>query len=323
LNLAIRHYVPGRDEQTWVDIYNRAWREDEDFVPETVEDAKRWDNAPWLGVRLRLIAEVDGTPVAMVNAETDKTTTDRKGYLGGPHVVPEHRRRGIGTALVRQALPFLHAAGMETAEAYTFDAAPARGFLGSHGFKVVRRFSRMRRPLVELPAGVGEAGDVDIVPLGRTDEDIGLMVRLRNEAFREHFNYTPETVDEWKFVLKNWDDHGDVAYIAVALVAGALSDRGRRGQPAGFLSYGYDPEKVRFLNTKRGGLWDLGVLKQFRSRGIAKRLMVDAMHHLRREGMEEVELGVDETNVTHAMKLYEKLGFKVARRRLTWNKKLP
>ncbi len=101
MNPTFRPYVSGQDEQLYVDIYNRAWREDEDFAPDTVEDAKRWDDAPWLGARLRLIAEADGVPVAAVNAETDKTTTDRKGYLGGPHVVPEHRRKGIGETLLR------------------------------------------------------------------------------------------------------------------------------------------------------------------------------------------------------------------------------
>lgn len=52
-------------------------------------------------------------------------------------------------------------------------------------------------------------------------------------------------------------------------------------------------------------------------RGIAKRLMIDAMRRLQREGMEEAQLGVDETNVTNAVKLYERLGFAVARPPLT------
>jgi ribosomal protein S18 acetylase RimI-like enzyme len=86
--------------------------------------------------------------------------------------------------------------------------------------------------------------------------------------------------------------------------------------------YGIDPKGNEYLKRKRGGLWDIGVLKQFRGRGIAKRLMLDAMKHLQRKGMEEAELGVDETNVTNAMKLYERLGFAVDRRRLVWNKDL-
>ena len=308
----IRPFVRGQDEALWVDIHNRTWREDEDFTPGTVEEVKRWEDAPWVGVRARLLAEVDGVPVARVKADTEKAATDKKGYLAGPDVVPEHRRKGIGTRLARQGLASLRAAGMEIAEASSFDDTAAKGFFGSLGFGVVRRFSRTRRSLAEVPGGIGEAEDVDIVTLSRSDDDIGLMVRIRNEAFKEHFGFSPETLNNWKYAVKNWDERG-VAYITVARAV---------GEPASFLSYGIDPEENSYLKKKRGGLWDIGVLKQFRGRGIAKRLMIDAMKHLRREGMEEAELGVDETNVTNAMKLYERLGFGVARRRLVWHKEL-
>jgi ribosomal protein S18 acetylase RimI-like enzyme len=310
--LAIRPFVRGKDEALWVDIHNRTWREDEDFTPETVEESKRWEDAPWVGVRTRLIAEVDGAPAARVRAETDKTMTEKKGYLGGPDVLPEHRRKGIGTALIRQGLACLSSAGMDVAESFSFDNVVARGFLGAMGFEIVRRFSRMRRSLAEVPAGIGEAVDAEVATLDRTDADIGLMVGIRNEAFKEHFDYSPGKVEDWRFAIDAWDKSGN-AYITVARVA---------GEPAGYLSYGIDLEENKHLRKKRGGLWDIGVLRQFRGRGIAKRLMIDAMKHLQREGMEEAELGVDETNVTNAMKLYERLGFAVARRRLVWHKEL-
>lgn len=310
--MVIRPFVRGRDEPVWVDIYNRAWREDDEFTPETVEEMKRWDDAPWVGVRTRLIAEVEGVPVARVRAETDKTLTEKKGYLGGPDVVPEYRRRGIGTALVRQGLTCLSSAGMDVAESFSFDNGVARGFHGAMGFEIARRFSRMLRSLEEIPTGIGEAADVEVATLGRTDADIGLMVGIRNEAFKEHFDYSPGKLEDWRFAVDAWDKSGN-AYITVARVA---------GEPAGFLSYGIDIEENKHLKKKRGGLWDIGVLKQFRGRGVAKRLMIDAMKHLRREGMEEALLGVDETNVTNAMKLYERLGFTVARRRLVWHKNL-
>jgi mycothiol synthase len=309
MDIVTRPYVPGQDEAVWVDIYNRARCEEKDFTPAMVEDVKRWEDAPWVGVRTRLLAELDGAPVARVSAETDRTLTEHKGFIGGPDVVPEHRRTGIGTALMAKALASLRAAGMESAEVSTFDDAASRGFLEPLGFRVVRRFSRMERTLAQVPAGVGEANDVEVVPLGRTDKDVAIFCGLRNEAFKEHYNYTPGTVDEWKFVMTNIDERGDIAYVTVARVA---------GEPAGFLTYGIDPKDNEYLRKKRGGLWDIGVLRQFRRRGIARRLMIDAMNHLRREGMEEVELGVDETNVTNAMKVYESLGFSVVRRRLVW-----
>jgi len=120
-------------------------------------------------------------------------------------VATERRRKRIGTALARQGLASLRAAGMDIAETYSFDNSAPRGFLGSLDFRIVRRFSRMRGSLASVPGGVGEARNVEVVTLGRTDEDIGLMCRIRNEAFKEHFNYSPETLDNWKFAVKNWD----------------------------------------------------------------------------------------------------------------------
>jgi ribosomal protein S18 acetylase RimI-like enzyme len=60
------------------------------------------------------------------------------------------------------------------------------------------------------------------------------------------------------------------------------------------------------------------VLKPHRGRGLASELMIRAMHDLCRDGLTDVELHVDDTNVTGARRLYEKLGFALARRSLTY-----
>ena len=313
MSLVIRPFVRDRDEPVWVDIHNRAWQEDEDFSPATVDEMKRWQDAPWVGMQARFLAEIDGIPVARVEAETDKTRSEPKGFVFGPDVTPEHRRKGIGTALMREALARLREAGMKTAESGGFDDAARTGFLSAHGFEIVRRFCRMRRRLDSIPRDVGEARDAELVILGRTDDDLALYNRLNNEAFKEHYNHTPATVDEWKFVVKNIDAGEDVMFLSVARVA---------GEAAGFLMYGIDRKENAYQKKKRGGLWSIGVLKQFRGQGIAKALMIAGMEHFKREGMEEAELAVDETNVTKAMRLYERLGFTVARRRLVWNKDL-
>jgi len=313
MGLTIRPFVSGQDEATWVGIRNQARRDDEDFTPDTIEDVKRWEDAPWVGVRVRLMAEADCVPVARVSAETDKMRTDRKGFVTGPDVVSEYRHRGIGTALMQQALSSLRSAGLETAVVRTFDDPASRGFLESLGFSVVRRFCWMRRTLATVPSGVGEARDAEVVALGSTEEDLAMLCRLSNEAFEDHYDHTPGTVAEWKFATKKIDESGAVTYRTLARLA---------GEPAGFLLYGVDPKENDYLEKKRGDLRSIGVLKRFRGRGVAKRLMIDAMHHLRHEGMEEAELAVDETNVTSALTLYGRLGFAVARRRLVWNRRL-
>jgi ribosomal protein S18 acetylase RimI-like enzyme len=116
-----------------------------------------------------------------------------------------------------------------------------------------------------------------------------------------------------KYWIKNSDESGARMFISTARAS---------GEPTGYLMYGYDPKDNEYLRKKRGGLWSIGILKELRGQGIAKALMIAGMEHLRREGMEEAELAVDETNVTGAMRLYEHLGFAVTRRHLVWNKDL-
>jgi ribosomal protein S18 acetylase RimI-like enzyme len=46
------------------------------------------------------------------------------------------------------------------------------------------------------------------------------------------------------------------------------------------------------------------------------------MRELKARGMKQAGLGVDNTNVTKAMRLYERLGFKTTRKYLTYERNL-
>jgi ribosomal protein S18 acetylase RimI-like enzyme len=54
------------------------------------------------------------------------------------------------------------------------------------------------------------------------------------------------------------------------------------------------------------------VLKPYRRQGVGARLMLQSMKTLKAMGIEDAILYVDEMNPTNAIKLYEKLDFKVA-----------
>ncbi|MCI0479276.1 hypothetical protein L0Y59_01915, partial [Candidatus Uhrbacteria bacterium] len=82
--MTVRPFVCDRDEELWCDLYNRSRREEPDFTPALVEDLKRWDDAPWIGVLQRLVAEFDGVPAGKIRAETDKTRAEPKGFIDGP-----------------------------------------------------------------------------------------------------------------------------------------------------------------------------------------------------------------------------------------------
>ncbi|MFO7676484.1 MAG: GNAT family N-acetyltransferase [bacterium] len=303
--LRIRPYVPDQDDETLLALGNAASAEAPDFVPRTLAEFRAERNSPdWTADGIYL-AELDGTPVGTSGGYVDPHRPEPLGYLDGPKVLAEYRRRGIGTALARKALAHLRSRGMERARTGVGDwNRAAAAFLAKLGFTPVRRFSLMRRPLAGLPSGVGENPDVAIETLGTSDADVALLVRLSNAAFKEHFGHRDGTEEERAYWMRSAPTLGYVVRRTVARVA---------GEPVGYLVHGLDPRENRELGTSRGGLWDLGVLKEHRDKGIAKRLMLDGMAWLAGQGLAESELGVDDTNVTHARRLYERLGFTVVR----------
>jgi ribosomal protein S18 acetylase RimI-like enzyme len=71
---------------------------------------------------------------------------------------------------------------------------------------------------------------------------------------------------------------------------------------------------VSFLFETRGHVGILGVLKEWRRRGIGRSLLRRSFAELAGRGMPEVRLGVDAQNVHGAVALYEGVGMSVHRR---------
>jgi ribosomal protein S18 acetylase RimI-like enzyme len=67
---------------------------------------------------------------------------------------------------------------------------------------------------------------------------------------------------------------------------------------------------------------DIGVLKPHRRKGIGTRLMLHGMNLLNAKGMTVAMLAVDDWNVTKAMRLYQKVGFKVAKKDVAYEKSI-
>jgi ribosomal protein S18 acetylase RimI-like enzyme len=154
---------------------------------------------------------------------------------------------------------------------------------------------------------------VTLENVGTSDADATLIVGLSNAAFSEHFAHRDITVEEQTFGMRHAAEMG---YIVRRTVA-------RLGQtPVGYITHGIDPNENQKLGVKRGGLSALGVLREHRNRGIATRLMLEGMKWLEGQGMTEVELGVDDENVTRARRLYERLGFAVVRSSTTFEREL-
>jgi ribosomal protein S18 acetylase RimI-like enzyme len=314
LSLIIRKFIIDKDEVIWVDINNQARKEFEDYTPDNVEFFRKEEKSPWFSLDGMFIVELDGRPVGTVDAHIDKNRTEKKGFLVGPAVLPEFRRKGIGTALARKTFESLKQRSMKSVQAtITNKNKVGQLFLEKFGFNQVRVFSLMRRSLSDIPNRIGESESAELIAIGKTEDEIKLCNRLHNEVFKEHYNFRTQTLEETRYFICNLDEFGALTYGYFALI-----DK----KPVGYLTYGINTEDNKYHNKKCGFLYALGVLKEFRREGIATKLILESMNLLKSNGMEEVELVVDETNPTEAIKLYEKLGFKVVENRFFYLKKL-
>lgn len=75
------------------------------------------------------------------------------------------------------------------------------------GFELIRSFSVMRLNPRLAPPSARVRGRVELKrtdPLGK-EEDLALLNRLHNEAFAEHFDFRPMSVEE----VRAWLNHED------------------------------------------------------------------------------------------------------------------
>lgn len=143
-------------------------------------------------------------------------------------------------------------------------------------------------------------------------EDVRLLWKLDNEAFKEHFNFCPKTLEEVEYELreKPWCDIREYYFAFL------------KDDPIGFTGVGIDSKYIKHSGNHRGYVLTMDVLKPARRQGIGTALILQGMKALKSKGMAEVELGVDDSNPTKAIELYKKVGFQTVRKDLTYRKQI-
>ncbi len=177
----------------------------------------------------------------------------------------------------------------------------------SHGLVVDRTFLRMRRDLAPAAPYVAPTPPAGVSVEVATSDDAGLRVlhRLHEESFTDHWNHTGRPFDEWlaRVEASTGDDPAQ-RYIARV-----------DGEPAGLL---VADESMR--EHGESYVRTLGVLSEFRGRGIAKALLANAFAEAGPRGYSRVGLTVDGASPTGAKRLYESVGMTVFREILLWHR---
>ena len=305
--LNIRQFVTGADEPVWVDIVNAARKERGEWRTITVEELLAESKRPGFDYEGRFIGELDRKPVGVVHARVDEAMEDKKGFLH-LDVVPESRGGGIETPLVKTALRELKARGMTIAQTWA-DASQKEliEFFEGLRFRHIRVFSVMEMELAELSRHVGGNKQVGIRPLRKElEDDIKLFNWLGNETYKEDLDYSPRMLEETRHFLF-LDPYLKQKEVFFAVL---------NGESVGCVGVGIDEKLNLEKQTQAGEVFVIGVLRAHRRKKIGTELMLHGLERLKAKGMTKAILGVEDENLTHAKRLYEKLGFRVRKREI-------
>lgn len=229
-------------------------------------------------------------------------------------VRPDWRGRGLGAALltwgIRRAGE-LHTERQPDADGEINTGAistntGADALLKSFGFEECRYFFHMER-LLDLP--VPDVPLPDGLRMVTFDPSLDEATRVaHNEVFLDHWGSSPKDPETWK-----------------AWFTGARAFRGQSSYlmldgdqiVAYVLGYEY------VADTEATGIRELyigqvGTRRSHRGRGLARTTLARVLAEAKKSGYQRASLGVDAENPTGALGLYERLGFTVATKSITY-----
>ena len=284
------------------------------------EDVAEW----WRGWSLEpprdgvAVRDAAGVVVAYATVIASPTFRDALAvYLEG-RVRPDLRGRGIGRALLAWQLDrgaALHAERHPEAPGALTVEVPGgmpslEGLVRRAGLTAERWYREMQRPLTDLPEGRQVRG-ADLVPFtGDRDDEVR---RAHNAAFTRHHGSSERDPEAWRSLFTGQRSfRPDLSRLAV-----------EDGAVVGYvLAYVYEADTAA-RGTREVVLGQIGVLPRARGRGVATALITEVLREAARQDCQTAGLGVDTGNVTGALRLYEGLGFRAVRTRVSWTLALP
>lgn len=177
------------------------------------------------------------------------------------------------------------------------------------GYAAVRWFSDMERDLAtELPVIPPTPTGLRVVPFdARYDEAVRLAHR---ETFADHWGSSPPDPERWQ----HWFTGSRSFRPDVSLLV--LDGE----EVAAYLLTYFFAADAEATGVREAWVGQLGTRPAWRRRGLASLLLATALAGYREAGYERAALDVDTENASGALGLYERLGFVVDHRSVTWQK---
>jgi mycothiol synthase len=264
-----------------------------------------------------VIAEADGQMVAYNRVFWEQQEDSTRLYVVFGFLLPEWRRKGIGTAMLAQGEQRLLEIAAEHAYEgprffQSFVSGGEKGtiaLLEGTGYKPVRYGFEMKcdlsKPCPDFPMPAG----LEVRPV--RDEHLRAIWEADNEAFRDHWGYVPGTEARYDSWLKQPDFKPSLFKVAWD-----------GDQIAGAVQNFINKEENAEYNRKRGYTEGIFVRRPWRKRGLARSLIVQSMKMFKEMGMTETTLGVDTENLSGALRVYESCGYRQVKKDITYRKPL-
>lgn len=294
------------DAQTSADLLNAMEAVDklgefylaEDTLAELVD--------PYLDLERASLAAFDGDEMVGFMKASYKPATEEVHQVlieGGVH--PDHRRRGIGTALMEAgvaAVKAQHARQHPTVKLVIVvqkaeHIAGAAELFRSQGFAPVCFSQHLVRPLgVPVPDPAVPDG-LRVEPWSEQNDEEFRMIR--NAAFKDA-GLAEMPVDNWRNRMINHTFQPEVSFL--------LRDAGS-GAAAGMLLTKYWEGDTVLTGVREARFVLIGTLRDYRKRGIAGALIGHALRAAADQGFDQACLSVDYENPVEAFGIYGKAGF--------------
>ncbi len=228
-------------------------------------------------------------------------------------VRPSHRGRGLGTALLDVALAEGRRRGLRTELQVPEGKADAVALAEAAGMTPRRWWSEMRCDLAAPVAPASLPAGLELHPLGPGFDAARWDAPLRaahNAAFADHFGSSEVSAQSWAH-NRTGSRHFRPGCSAAATTAGD-------GAVAGYvLAYEYESD------TEVTGVRDLyvatvGTVRGWRGKGVAGALLARVLAVAAAEGYQRSSLTVDTQNPTGALGVYDRAGYTLHRRDVTY-----
>ena len=319
--LAVRRLDMGRDLGLLAELFVTANRHDGvEWMPTEAGLRNDYEHASGMDVDQDvLVAEVGGELVAA--AETDWRLRDGRVFHQIDITVrPDHRRRGLGRALlhwmedhVMRGVARGRRGPLDRGHLFTGWADQAiegvEPFLTSEGFHIDGYGVTMVRSLAE--------------PIAEAPLPEGLEVRpVRPEQHRQIWDADVQAFKDHRYPAVRTEEDYQGWFATPELDTSIWQVAWDGDEVAGSVMNFVWPDENEKLGLKRGWHEHISVRRPWRKQGLARALITASMKTFREMGLDEAARGSDAENLSGAVRLYESLGFRRKRTAAAYHKDL-